>query len=121
MLNRKLAALTLVPAALFVSAPAHAASGDSIKVWVCKYVHAPGAETEVLKPGKQPIAANSAATVGTSFKDGQVRSVVVDVVTAENTSRPGHDYTGPVTCADLPGEGPGDGPGDGSGEEPTLN
>lgn len=69
------AALVLFLTGALFAGPANA---DSHKVWVCKYVQAPG-EDEVLKPGKNPISVAMKATVGDLFKDGQELSYVVAV------------------------------------------
>ena len=66
---------------------ASATPGDPHKVWVCKYVHKPGAD-EVLKGGKNPIHVDAASLtndrgvspeLGDTFSDGQFRSVVVSL------------------------------------------
>ena len=68
-------------------ASASATPGDPHKVWVCKYVHKPGAD-EVLKGGKNPIHVDAASlttdrgvapALGDTFSDGQFRSVVVSL------------------------------------------
>lgn len=72
------------------------------KVWVCKYSGQPGVD-EFLKPGKNPIAVSSNATVGTYFNDAQGRSYVLDVQTDENTG-PDNTYIGGLSCP--PGDAP---------------
>ena len=66
---------------------ASATPGDPHKVWVCKYVHKPGAD-EVLKGGKNPIHVDAASltndrgvapALGDTFSDGQFLSVVVSL------------------------------------------
>lgn len=101
---KKLAiAIALMGLAILTFAPAAHATGDNNpdKVWVCKYVGQPG-DFETLKDGKQPIQVDDASTggndyVGADFADGQFHSVVIDVVTADNTDEH-NDYTGEATC-----------------------
>ena len=87
----------------FLSAPAQATPGDPHKAWVCKYVQTPGSN-EVVKGGKNPIQVDVAATEGTWFKDGQRLSFVLALVTDANTSHPGNDYTGYLSCPAPPDE-----------------
>jgi hypothetical protein len=89
------------------------AGNDIHQVWVCKYSGTPG-ENEVLKPGKNPIAVDSNATVGEYFKDGQERSYVLAVVTEDNTDQ-GLRYTGDLECP------PGEGPEPVTAEQPTVD
>lgn len=101
LFRRLLAAILLILATvLALSVPATATgSNNHHKVWVCKYVGAPG-DFETLKAGKQPIQVDVSAAdayVGADFADGQHHSYVIDLVTHENTDRH-NNYTGSATC-----------------------
>ncbi|WP_062311293.1 hypothetical protein [Demequina rhizosphaerae] len=103
MLRKTLVVAAVAALTMMMSSPAGATSGDTQpgndgvhKVWVCKYSGTPYVD-EVLKPGKNPIAVDGSATVGTYFKDGQGQSFVLDDVTDENTAQ-GERYTGTLTC-----------------------
>ncbi|WP_062466032.1 hypothetical protein [Demequina maris] len=103
MLRKTLVVAAIAALTIMTSSPALATTGDTQpgndgvhKVWVCKYSGTPYVD-EVLKPGKNPIAVDGSATVGTYFKDGQGQSYVLDDVTDENTAQ-GESYKGTLTC-----------------------
>ncbi|WP_156160766.1 hypothetical protein [Demequina soli] len=91
-----LALIGLVPAANASTGGGQPGNDGVHQVWVCKYVGKPG-DDERLKDGKNPIAVDGNATVGTYFNDAQGRSYVLDEVTDANTGQ-GQTYTGSKTC-----------------------
>ena len=114
------AAAALLGVAGFAGAQtAYAQDDDPKKVWVCKYVGAPG-EEEIFKGGKNPIhvATNTIkgeVKVGASFPDAQGRSVVVSLDEAEPDAGICEDFLNPPT--DDPTEEPTTDP----TEEPTTD
>ena len=95
----------------FGAPSASATPGDPHKVWVCKYVHKPGAD-EVLKGGKNPIHVDEASLtndrgvepqLGDAFSDGQFRSVVVSLdAQAPTDACPAVVAVDPATEVDPP-------------------